>query len=276
MKRSAVLLAAAIARSASAAEGPEQRHDRLHDLLLRQAAYGEDVVPALRTLAEALPAHDLSRNETLYWLAKSEYERGHVEQARRWLRDAIRSAGPMRERSLALLCEMELDQSGVQSLPVRWSFDTPAHGLVHPETAEEGGSVRIDTTTDPRNPSLAWSPRNRSGNDALMVGFRHVSHTPKVVRFRARTLGANARISAEFLDVHGQRFAVSPRGTVVDADRWITIEWRTDETRPATGATGLDLRLLDRLEIHAALVGRPDADMSSTLFSVHLDDFEVE
>lgn len=276
MRRWTVWFIALLSSKVSAAESPEARHDRLYDLLLRRAAYGEDVVPALTTFAQQLPSHDVSYHETLYWLARSEYEHAHADEARRWLRDAIRRAGPMRERSLTLLFEMELDQSGVQSLPVRWSFDTPAHGLVHPETAEGGGTVRIDTTADPLNPSLWWSPRDTSGKDRLTIGFRNTRLIPRVVSFKARAVGADAHISAEFSDLLGRTYTVKTENAAIVASRWTTVEWSLDEPTAADGVRRLDPHLIERLEIHAAPLRGNDVDVRSGPFSIKIDEFEIK
>jgi hypothetical protein len=241
---------------------------QLQDALLLEQAYGdtEGAVAVFEGLARGLSLEDPVRSMALYWLGDARYRQGDAEGARTALRDAVRTPGPGRARSLDLLTDIEIDESRVRTVPTRWNFENGRHGFVHPAALAEVGSLRIDAT--PGDSALLWTARRADSAqpDVLYVGFGASAPRPRLVRFRVRPGAQLPVFTTELIDENGSVYLVSPEsGEMLSPGRWTTVEIRLDAL--------LDARALDRLLLRIAPAASANA---GTNYELWVDDFSVE
>jgi len=208
-------LALLLGTAAQAQDNPAS-WEILHDSLLLEAAY-HDVDGALviyGQLVKNLGADDPVRSEALYWLGRARYEQGEVDGAREALRECVR-IGIGKARCLELLGRIELEQSGIVSVPVRWTFDDTTHGFVHPWRYAAKGAIRIHREGDRDNPMLAWHTQvDVRGDDQLVVGFRDPVPPPRGLRFLVRSSELDAALRLQVFDIHGRKYVAAHRAVI--------------------------------------------------------------
>jgi hypothetical protein len=203
--------------------------EMLYDSLLLEAAH-HDVDQALVTygqLVKNLGADDPVRSEALYWLGRARYEQGEVDGAREALRECVRT-GVVKGRCLELLGQIELEQSSIVSVPVRWTFDDTTHGFVHPWRYAEKGSIRIHREGDRDDPMLAWRTQvDVRGDDQLVVGFRDPDPAPQGTRFVVRSRDLDAALRLQVFDIHGRKYVAGHRAVIrVPRDKQVLVDLR--------------------------------------------------
>jgi len=188
----------------------------LHDSLLLEAVY-HDVDGALviyGNLVKNLGADDPVRSEALYWMGRARYEQGEVDGAREALRECVR-IGVEKGRCLELLGRIELEQTSITSVPVRWTFDDTTHGFVHPWRYADKGAIRIHREGERDNPMLAWHTRvDVRGDDQLVVGFRDPQPAPRGIRFQVRSSDLEAALRLQVFDIYGHKYTPARRGVI--------------------------------------------------------------
>jgi len=228
--------------------------ERLHDMMLLEAADHavDEAADGYDDLARALGPDDPARSEALYWLGRLRYEQGDVDGARTVLRECVRT-GLDKARCLELLGRIELDQSSITTVPVRWTFDDTTHGVVHPWRYADKGSIRIHREGELDDPMLAWSTVvDARKDDQLVVGFASPSPTPEGVRFLLRSRDLEAYVRVQVYDTQGRRYEAAPPKAVLHVPRgeMIIVDLSFDQlTSDDPAPTPFDPDAIDRLVI---------------------------
>lgn len=173
------MLAAALAQDLPVEAWQDLHRARLAEALDHDVDRAERIY---RRLIQNLAASDPIREEAMYSLGNALYSAGRHDEAVDVLLEGNRTA-TRRARFQDLLQLIELDQTSVRRIPVRWDFGSDAHGLLHPWGYQEKGSLRIAARPDGNN-VLAWSTRVAAGEeDQLLIGFDRPEPAPTGMRF---------------------------------------------------------------------------------------------
>ncbi len=240
-------------------------------MLLEESMAGPSpwVEGAFIELTQQLPAGSPVRARALLSLGQTRYALDDLDGARAALRECVRT-GPGRAPCLQLLGRLELELGAVRNVPVRWSFDNPDHGFVHPWSYASRGTVRIDEVGG--DPALAWTTTVAAqADDQLVLGFDHPDPTPEGVRFTVHATAFDAHLRLIAFDAQGRRYTrgqfIAPVGRALE----VVARFRTFEgVDPNQGA--LDASTLHELVIQdvTGYVAR-----SRGQNSLIIDDFEV-
>lgn len=246
----------------------------LHDAMLVQSVDGdlEEAARRYERLVRDLPDDDRTRTEAIYRLAQARYAQGELDAARDALHDRVRKE-VCRARCQDLLGEIALEVDAVATVPTRWTFEEPDHGITHPWTHQGQGSIRIATPVGEEDPALVWSTTvDRRGVDRLVVGFAEPTPPPAGVRFHLQSEARDAwiRVSAE--DDLGRVFQVpDPEGVPARGGRVLEFRFADMRTASPDGAQ-LDPATLTRLRIADVTALEGGETGPNELI---LDDFEV-
>jgi tetratricopeptide (TPR) repeat protein len=157
---------------------------------------------AYQRLVRNQPADHPARAKALYHLGRTHYTLGDHENARKALLDGVRTI-PARPECLALLGQLELEQSSVKTIPLQWRFDDDNHGIVHPWEYAERGSTRIEGAGT--NPMLAWrSTVDVLNADRLVIGFRVEGKPPTFLEVKVAA-SQQTRIQVLVTDIYGEQ-----------------------------------------------------------------------
>jgi len=180
---------------ALAADDELEHRAALYDALLEQSLSGDGHTAqrAYLSLSHPLEVGEYTRAEALMWLGRARYDTGNVEGARTALIDAIRSGG-CSTRCRDLLELIDVEQSAIRALPVRWTFDSPDHGFFHPWQVQDQGGIRLARAPN-GDPALMWTttpqPRKR---DRLVVGLIDPIPSPVELELRVSSTSAPAQL----------------------------------------------------------------------------------
>jgi hypothetical protein len=248
--------------------------ETLQDALLLEASGDvEHAVDRYEQLVRELGPDDPVRSEALYWLGNARWLGGDVRSAREALIECNRTPNA-RERCQALLARIELDESSVQTVPTRWTFDgkAPQYGIVDPASLDGDRSLRLDTDPD-GDVALVWTTfvDERGKRDFLVVGFRNPQPTPETVRFDVRSTVFDAHVQVWVYDTLGRRFlwASDGQAVAVPTTRWVQVDVDLE------AIDGFDPRHIDRIVIED-VTGFARGDGPSGPNALWIDDFEVE
>ncbi len=174
------------------------------DALLDEAAYG-DAAGAVRTyeaLARRLADDDPLRGDVLFALGRTHWSSGHLDDARTWLLEGIRT-GVCPTRCRDLVERVELEAARVGSLPLTWTFeDGSAHALFHPWRFQDRGSLRTE------DGNLVWrtSPDRRQP-DRLVMGIGAVGKVSGLT-LQLASVSRDMRLQLVAITVNDDRYGL--------------------------------------------------------------------
>lgn len=201
------VLAALLALAIPARAQERTAVDLLQTALLQEAAYGNhtEAMQIYQRLVRELPLDSAVRAQAVYRLSRSMYELGDVPGAREVLKEGIRTGSCTATPCYTLLGQITLEESSVRKLPVRWSFSSNDHGLLHPWEYDDKGSIRVQSRDEAANPALIWRTIvDVRKDDRLVVGFDRPMPAPARIRFRVQAEDRTAAIRVRVLDGAGQ------------------------------------------------------------------------
>ncbi|MBT3221197.1 MAG: tetratricopeptide repeat protein [Proteobacteria bacterium] len=253
---------------APAAASERANWDFLQDSLLLEAIDG-DIKKADRIytdLVRNLSSEDPTRAEALYWSGRTRLALGDEEGAREVLREGVR-AGQMRKQCLDLLGQMELERTGITTIPVEWPFDTEAHGFVHPWHYADKGAIRIR-----QSEVLSWTTTVDSQSDRLIVGFRDPTPQPRGMRFRVQAVDIATFLNVEIYDVYGRIYHLPVAKVDVPVGRFVQV---VADFRTMVPLNPNDGRLIPSRIDRLVLEDVTGAHGGSGSNEILIDDFEV-
>ena len=215
LRQAVLMLALGLAATPALAQSqPEdlrtlrRQWEQLHDALLIEAIDGdlESASEAYTVMVRNIEVGRPARSAATYWLGQARWSLGDVDGARDALREGIRTASS-RPACLDVLDEIELEQGAVSSLPIRWRFDEPDHGFVHPWYMRDKASIRIERGTR-SGPALSWTTHldvsDARRDDQLHLGLHLEDSPPNRLRFITWAEDDPAWIRLLFIDDAGR------------------------------------------------------------------------
>ncbi|MCB9680296.1 MAG: tetratricopeptide repeat protein [Alphaproteobacteria bacterium] len=217
-----------------------------------------------------LPAGDPALSEALYWLARARWSIGEADAARDALDQCIRS-GIDKARCTELRSRIDLEEESIRTVPTRWTFDNADHGVFHPRSYWDKGTIRL--ITDVEGSCLVWDTQvDPVKEDRLVVGFHAPQPPPRTIAFRLRSGEIRAVIEIELVDVYGHRYTTRLPTATLPVREWVRVQIDLSDTTPLDpDGPPLDPSDLYRLVLRdmTAITGATGRN------ELRLDDFEV-
>ena len=205
---------------AQAQAEPRSAWGDFQDALLLESLDGEyDQARSIyRRLNRNLPTNHPVRGEALYALARTSVLLGELEPARQALSEGIRT-GVCTDHCRDLLEQIELRSYAVQSVPVRWDFNTSDHSVFHPWRHDVSGSLTLETPLGDDDPALLWSTtRGPWEADRLVIPFENPNPGPETLQFQVLSVDAGTWLRVEAQDREGHRYTWGA-GTMMIAEK---------------------------------------------------------
>lgn len=181
----------------------EQRRTLFDALLLESTHHDREEATRLHlTLSNSL-ADGPTRQEVHYWWAFGRQEEGKTVDASDILLRSVR-AGNCDRNCRILLEELEIERESIRATPSLWTFDRTDHGVFHPWTFQDRGSLTLTSGDDP---SLLWTTRPTSTrSDRLVIGFAAPKPTPSELSFGVTATRRDGWLQVVAEDIDGRRY----------------------------------------------------------------------
>ncbi len=206
----------------------------------------------------------------LYHLGEALLASGDRAGAKDALREGVRT-GCARQRCLALLGRLDLEEAAIHEVPTRWTFEEGDHGFMHPWSLVERGSIHVEREGD--QAALAWTTLVEvRKSDQLVVGFDNPEPMPRGIRFEASSRAMDAYIRPQLVDSTGKVYTLPDQLVVLAQGDVVKVQLPLDDFLSVEGQGPLDasditlLVLEDVTAFHGTQTGEN---------VVWLDDFEV-
>ena len=177
----------------------------LHDAVILEGVYGdlEAAVVRYRRLVQNRGMDDATRSDALVFLARTQYDLGQIDEARKTLVNGYASGGC--DACREMLQQLVIDEQSVKQLPAVWDFRNSDPGFFHPLDLQDQGSIKLVTLPD-ESAALRWETVSQvRRNDRLVMGFNRPNPPPGQIMLAITSVGSGASVLLSAEDEFGHR-----------------------------------------------------------------------